>query len=319
MKKNINIDSHEEAKILFGRHDENIKIIEKELTVQIITRGETLTVKGKEKEVNLAIKLITELIDFIRTGSDLKHEDIICALNSQGLGKKRQESDLTYRRINVMGKKQFTTPKTPGQSKYVDAIRESDITFCIGPAGTGKTYLAVAMAISALKAGEVNRIVLTRPAIEAGESLGFLPGDLSEKITPYLRPVYDALYEMMDQDKVENYLERNIIEIAPLAYMRGRTLNDSFIVLDEAQNSTQEQMKMFLTRLGFDSKTVITGDITQVDLPVNKKSGLLQAQKILKGINGISFTYLTDKDVIRHKLVKEIIKAYAQLDHSLKS
>jgi phosphate starvation-inducible PhoH-like protein len=213
-------------------------------------------------------------------------------------------------KIKVAAKKMFVTPKTDGQKAYVDAIRENDIVFGIGPAGTGKTYLAMAMAMEALLQKRVSRIILARPAVEAGESLGFLPGDLYEKITPYLRPLYDALYDMMEVEQVQQKMDRGIIEVAPLAYMRGRTLNDSFIILDEAQNSTCEQMKMFLTRLGFDSKTVVTGDITQVDLPGHRLSGLVAVQSILNEIEGIKFVYLSEKDVVRHELVQEIIKAY---------
>ncbi|RKY36363.1 MAG: phosphate starvation-inducible protein PhoH, partial [Candidatus Omnitrophota bacterium] len=217
-------------------------------------------------------------------------------------------------RIEVFSKRQYITPKTRGQKEYVDAIRNYDIAFGIGPAGTGKTYLAMAMAVNALKTQRVSRIILTRPAIEAGEKLGFLPGDIYEKVSPYLRPLYDALYDMMDPNMIEDYIEMGIIEVAPLAYMRGRTLNDAFIILDEAQNSTPEQMKMFLTRIGFDSKAVITGDITQSDLPTGTRSGLIQVIDILKGIEGIKFVYLSRDDVVRHELVQEILKAYERYE-----
>lgn len=311
MEKIIKLHSDEEANILLGRHDENIKLIKQELAVKIIARGEKLTLQGEEENVILAGKLLDELIDIIRLGGNLKKQDIVYAINTLKQDKSLDLHTIYLDRIDIMSKRQFVTPKTKGQKEYIDAIRGGDITFSIGPAGTGKTYLAMAMAISALKNQHVGRIILTRPAVEAGESLGYLPGDLSEKITPYLKPLYDALYDMMEMDKVQYYLAKGMIEVAPLAYMRGRTLNDSFIILDEAQNSTPEQMKMFLTRLGFDSKAVITGDITQVDLPMNKISGLIQVQSILKGIAGISFVYLNERDVVRHELVQDIIKAYA--------
>ncbi len=314
MERVIKLHNDEEANILFGRHDENLKIIEKELAIKITARGDKLTVSGKEKKINLAAKLIDELLDVIRLGGHFKRRDLLCAINAIAQDSALGLPAIYLDRIDIMSKKQFITPKTKGQKEYVDAIRASDIVFSIGPAGTGKTYLAMAMAVSALKNQQVSRIILTRPAVEAGESLGYLPGDLNQKITPYLRPLYDALYDMMEVDKIQHALEKGIIEVAPLAYMRGRTLNDSFIILDEAQNSTTEQMKMFLTRLGFDSRTVITGDITQVDLPHNKSSGLVQVQSILKDIEGIKFMYLNEKDVVRHELVQDIIKAYARFE-----
>jgi len=311
MEKVIKLHSDEETHLLFGRHDENIKLIERELSLQIVARGEKLTLSGDENNVFLGGKLIDELIDVIRLGGHLKKTDLSYALKAIKQDASLGLHTIYLDRVDVMSKRQFVTPKTKGQKGYIDAMRESDITFGIGPAGTGKTYLAMAMAISALKNEHVGRIILTRPAVEAGESLGYLPGDLSEKITPYLRPLYDALYDMVEADKVKLLLEKGIIEVAPLAYMRGRTLNDSFIILDEAQNSTSEQMKMFLTRLGFDSKTVITGDVTQVDLPAHRMSGLVQVQEILRDIDGIRFVYLNEQDVVRHELVQDIIKAYA--------
>lgn len=311
MKRLITLHNNEEANILFGRHDENLKIIEQVLTVKIIARGGNLTLQGSEKKVILAAKLIQELVDVVRSGGGLKSQDLTYAL--RGI---KQDDNLDLHaiyldRIDIMSRRQFITPKTKRQKEYVDAMRQCDIVFCIGPAGTGKTYLAMAMAVSALKNQQISRIILARPAVEAGESLGYLPGDLNEKIGPYLRPLYDALYDMMEVDDIQRYLEKGVIEVAPLAYMRGRTLNDSFIILDEAQNSTPEQMKMFLTRLGFDSKALITGDITQVDLPTHRASGLIQVQSILKNIEGIKFVYLNELDVVRHDLVQDIVKAYA--------
>ena len=314
MEKNVKLHNDEEVSLLFGRHDENLKFIEKELAIKIISRGKNLTIKGNEKDVRLAGRFVQDLAEVIRQGGSLKREDLKCALSALKQDDALELRDIYLDRVEVMSKRQFITPKTQGQKKYLEAIRLNDITFGIGPAGTGKTYLAMAMAVSALKKQQVGRIILTRPAVEAGESLGFLPGDLSEKITPYLRPLYDALYDMMEPDKVQAYLEKGIIEVAPLGYMRGRTLNDSFIILDEAQNSTPEQMKMFLTRLGFDAKAVITGDITQVDLPTHRSSGLIQVQAILKNVPGISFIYLHEQDVARHELIQEIIKAYAVYD-----
>ncbi|MFH1778297.1 MAG: PhoH family protein [Candidatus Omnitrophota bacterium] len=310
MDKNLKLHNAEESLILLGRHDENIKLVENELGVKIVFRGEHLTISGDEDKVELAVKLFEELLNVIRMGGvHIRKNEIAYALkNMQNLNL----HTICLDKIDIMSRRQFITPKSMGQKEYVDAIREHDIVFGIGPAGTGKTYLAMAMAVSALKKQQISRIILTRPAVEAGENLGFLPGDLYEKVSPYLRPLYDALYEMMEVDKIQKFLERGIIEVAPLAYMRGRTLNDSFVILDEAQNSTPEQMKMFLTRLGFDSRTVITGDITQVDLPAGRDSGLIQVQAILKDIAGIKFVYFTGQDVVRHELVLDIIHAYAK-------
>jgi len=310
MDKTFKLLSDEEARVLFGRHDENLKMMEREFEVKVTARGENLTIGGDGKNVEKASRLFEQLLDIIRMGRTVHQHEIIYAIKALHDSSELDLHSIYLDKIEIMSKKQFVTPKTAGQKNYVDAIRQFDIVFGIGPAGTGKTYLAMAMAINALKLGHVSRIVLTRPAVEAGESLGFLPGDIEEKVSPYLRPLYDALYEMMDLDKVERFLGRGVIEVAPLAFMRGRTLNDSFIILDEAQNATAEQMKMFLTRLGFDSKTVITGDLTQSDLPGGKAVGLLQAQEILKNIEGIRFAYFTGDDVVRHELVQDIIKAY---------
>lgn len=314
MERTFKLLGDEEARILFGRHDENLKLIEREFDVKIIARGENLNVSGTEKNVQDTSRLFDQLLDIIRIGRPVRQHEILYAIRAIHQQAELDLHSIYLDKIDVMSKKQYVTPKTSGQKIYVDAIRQYDIVFGIGPAGTGKTYLAMAMAINSLKEGHVSRIILTRPAIEAGESLGYLPGDIYEKISPYLRPLYDALYEMMDIDKIQRFLDRGVIEVAPLAYMRGRTLNDAFIILDEAQNATAEQMKMFLTRLGFDSKTVITGDITQSDLPGGKAAGLLQVQEILKDTEGIKFIYFSGEDIVRHELVQDIIKAYEKLN-----
>ena len=314
MENVIGLNSSEEARVLFGSHDEHLRMIETRLDVAIITRGEKLLIKGDKASVDEAGCVLEALLTLIRSGQGAHRREVNYALDKVTKGQDLDLHDIYSDRIEVSSKRRYITPKSPGQKAYIDAILEHDIVFGIGPAGTGKTYLAMAMAVSALKKKLVSRIILTRPAIEAGESLGFLPGDLSEKISPYLRPLYDALYDMMEVEAIERLIDRGIIEVAPLAYMRGRTLNDSFVILDEAQNSTTEQMKMFLTRLGFDSKTVITGDVTQVDLPPGRPSGLIQVQEILKSIDGIKFSFFTGEDVVRHELVQKIIKAYQKLD-----
>ena len=313
MEKLISLKNLQEAKSLFGTHDENVKIIEKELGVRIMTKAESLKVEGEGKELDEATRLLEELLLTIRSGAFIKKHELLYAIKVIKEDQTRDIHSIYLDRIEVSSKRQYITPKSRGQKEYVDAIRGNDIVFCIGPAGTGKTYLAMAMAVNALKKQLVSRIILTRPAVEAGESLGYLPGDLYAKVSPYLRPLYDALYDMMEVDKIKDSIERGIIEVVPLAYMRGRTLNDAFVIMDEAQNSTPEQMKMFLTRLGFDSKTVITGDVTQSDLPSHKTSGLNQVRQILKDIDGIKFVYLKGEDVVRHELVQEIIKAYERL------
>ena len=293
MERAIALQDSQELQSLFGTHDSNIRQIEKKCSVKIVTRTGRLKVKGDSKNVRRAAVLINSLLSSIRGGE-----------KSQ---KTAQASD-QY--------KHTVTPKTKGQSGYVEAIKKYDIVFAVGPAGTGKTYLAVWQAKEALRQGQVRRIILTRPAIEAGESLGFLPGDIHAKIFPYLRPLYDALYDMLDAELIERYTETGIIEVAPLAYMRGRTLNDAFVILDEAQNCTAEQMKMFLTRLGFESKAVITGDITQSDLPGGIPVGLLQAQELLKDkIRGIKFISLSGRDIVRHELVQKIIQAYEKANN----
>ncbi|MBM3243917.1 MAG: PhoH family protein [Candidatus Omnitrophica bacterium] len=302
MDKLIRLKSHQEAYALCGLNDANLKLIEKEFKVKITLRNEHLKVSGTASNIKRGAELIDYLLEGLRSGEDrIGSLDLSYLVSNFKKPKPQGLAQLTSRQIG---------PKTLGQRGYVEAIKEYDIVFGIGPAGTGKTYLAMASAVEALKKQDVRRIILTRPAIEAGESLGFLPGDMHEKISPYLRPLYDALYDMMEAEKIEKFLETGIIEVAPLAYMRGRTLNDAFIILDEAQNCTAEQMKMFLTRLGFDSKAVITGDITQSDLPQGKPIGLLQAQDILSKIQEIKFIYFTGKDVVRHAIVQRIIEAY---------
>lgn len=305
---------------LFGDFDENIKLIESTLSIDVILREGNIVLMGEEKNVDLALKLMNELHDTVSNGKSLDKQSITYSLSLLLEGSEMRIKELED--VIVLTKKgKPVQPKTLGQKKYVDLIKSNDITFGIGPAGTGKTYLAVAMAVRAFKNDEVSRIILTRPAVEAGESLGFLPGDMREKVDPYLRPLYDALFDMLGPDRFNKYLERGNIEVAPLAFMRGRTLDNAFIILDEAQNTTPEQMKMFLTRLGFGSKAVVTGDITQTDLPNNKKSGLLQATKILKNVSGIGSMELTEKDVVRHELVQRIIRAYEKFekkeDHNL--
>ena len=304
MKKLIEIDNPYLLKEICGIRDKNLKSIEEKFKVNIYLKEKGIYVEGEKKNVEKVLEVIEELIKLIKQGIDLNEENLKSFLSSY-------ETSKDSLKIEVPSpKKKFIFPKTEGQKKYIEAIKKYDITFAIGPAGTGKTYLAMACAVNYLYTQKARRIILTRPAIEAGESLGFLPGDMYEKLGPYLRPLYDALYDMMEPQVIEEYLDTGIIEIAPLAYMRGRTLNDAFIILDEAQNCTSEQLKMFLTRLGFDSKTVITGDITQSDLPGGKPTGLKEAIKILKNISGIKFIYLSKKDVVRHPLVQKIIQAY---------
>lgn len=311
MERFIDVGRVEQLVNLFGNFDENIKIIEKEYSVKITSHAENIRVSGDEISVSKAVKALNCLIMMVEKGEILTPMRVDFVINSVADGDEDKISAvLDSDCICVTSKGKPIKPKTLGQKKYVDAISNNTVTLGIGPAGTGKTYLAVAQAVNAFRAKKVNRIILTRPAVEAGEKLGFLPGDLQQKIDPYLRPLYDALFEMLGAENFQKCQERGDIEVAPLAYMRGRTLDDSFIILDEAQNTTNEQMKMFLTRLGFNSKAVVTGDITQIDLIDGKRSGLKTAMKILKGIDDIAVITLSGKDVVRHRLVQEIIKAY---------
>ncbi|MGJ7921413.1 PhoH family protein [Neobacillus sp. LXY-4] len=308
----VKINDQHEAITLFGNSDSNLKIIEQELQVSIITRGESLIITGNADKLDLAAKVIDKLLEVIKKGIAISQRDVSYAVKLVKKGTIEYFGELYEEEISKTAKGKSIRVKTFGQRHYVSSIKENDLVFGIGPAGTGKTFLAVVMAVNALKNGQVKRIILTRPAVEAGESLGFLPGDLKEKVDPYLRPLYDALHEVLGMEHTVRLIERGTIEIAPLAYMRGRTLDDAFVILDEAQNTTHAQMKMFLTRLGFGSKMVITGDRTQVDLPKGVKSGLTEAETILKGIRGMSFVYLEAADVVRHPLVAKIINAYDQ-------
>ncbi len=302
--------------MLLGEHGKNVKLLEEREQVKIATRGNVISVSGEARRVDFVSNLLNQLYALAEKGyaiyaSDIDHAQRILAGNHSA-----EIEQIFLDKVFISSKKKVITPKSINQKHYIDAIRSYDIVFGIGPAGTGKTYLAMAMAVAALFEKKVNRIVLTRPAVEAGERLGFLPGDLAEKVNPYLRPVYDALYDMMDFERASAMIAKGIIEVAPLAFMRGRTLNDSFVILDEAQNTTPEQMKMFLTRLGFDSKAVITGDVTQTDLPPDKMSGLIHAAQILSETKGIKFVNFSDIDVVRHPLVQDIIRAYNNLNHT---
>ncbi len=295
---------------LFGHHDRHLKLIEDDLGVRLSARGEEVTLDGLPDATRQAERILFELANLTNEGLVLQADDVTHALTAL-----RQTPDASIKEVltnatTIVTKKRFVGPKSPTQKAYIEAIETHDIVIAIGPAGTGKTYLAMAMAVSALMKKEVSRIILARPAVEAGEKLGFLPGDMYAKVNPYLRPLYDALFDMMDMERANRMIERGDIEIAPLAFMRGRTLNDSFVILDEAQNATAEQMKMFLTRLGFHSKVVVTGDITQVDLPSERVSGLIEVKEVLREIEGIAFVYFDEKDVVRHRLVQDIVKAY---------
>ena len=308
-EKKIVFNEETDLKDLFGILDEHLRSLEEIYKVKVFARGRSVLIRGKKDSVMEAYTTFKKLHNLSDKGLEINKSNLKHIANTSGEDRKANLDNIFLEKIYLSPKK-FISPKSTNQKKYIDAIRKYDIVIGIGPAGTGKTYLAMAMAISALMTREVKRLILARPAVEAGERLGFLPGDMYEKVHPYLRPLYDALYEMMDTEKAEKLVDHGSIEIAPLAFMRGRTLNDSFVILDEAQNTTSEQMKMFLTRLGLNSKAVITGDVTQVDLPEGKSSGLIEAQEILSDIEGIKFVYFDERDVVRHDLVKKIIKAY---------
>ena len=314
VEMNQQLENPNEAIALFGVNDAHLKVIERELSVSIVTRGESVRVSGADETVVLVEKILQQLLVVIRKGVSISERDVAYAIQLAQQGKIAQFEELYEEEIFKTAKGKSIRVKTMGQRRYIHAMKKNDIVFGIGPAGTGKTYLAVVMAVRALKQGYVKKIILTRPAVEAGESLGFLPGDLKEKVDPYLRPLYDALHDILGQEYTQRMMERGVIEIAPLAYMRGRTLDDSFVILDEAQNTTGAQIKMFLTRLGFSSKMVITGDPSQVDLPKGVKSGLSLASNILSGVSGLSFITLEQTDVVRHPLVQRIIEAYDKME-----
>ncbi len=314
MKVSVQISRGIES--LFGTHDENIRVLENNLNISTQLLDDSLELNGADLDVARAEEILEEYVSLVKEGHVFNNGD----LNSY-LRVVTADRDVSLRALVNSGRqrnfgKKIVVPKTINQRRYLEAIERNDMVFGIGPAGTGKTYLAVAMAIAALLAKRVNRIVLTRPAVEAGERLGFLPGTIQEKVDPYLRPLYDALFDMLEPEKVEKFLERNIIEVAPIAFMRGRTLNDAFVIVDEAQNSTAEQMKMVLTRVGFNSKMVVNGDVTQIDLPLGKKSGILNAEEVLRGTEGISFVYFDERDVVRHALVQRIVKAYERFQET---
>jgi phosphate starvation-inducible PhoH-like protein len=313
LETRIELDDIGAAAEIFGRHDEHLALMEKTLAVRFVARGQELVITGDKENVDQAAEVIAQLQKFYRAGNRLTAHEVWYAIRAVRSGIKDSLGSLAAEVVMVTTRGKQIKLKTKGQQKYIETIKNNDVVFAIGPAGTGKTYLAVAMAIKALRGKEVSRLVLTRPAVEAGEKLGFLPGDLQEKIDPYLRPLYDSLYDILGLENTQKYLEKNIIEIAPLAYMRGRTLEDSFIILDEAQNTTPEQMKMFLTRLGFGSKAIITGDITQIDLPRGQVSGLINALEVLKDVAGLGVQTMTGEDIVRHPLVEEIIKAYDKM------
>jgi len=314
MKTSVKVPNGVEE--LVGTHDGNLRLLEKNFNVSVQLGEDALEIEGGDREVRRAQKLLQEYADLVESGSRFDSSEVESFLRIAG-----QDPEATLKGLAEAGRprtfgKKSITPKSLNQRTYVDAIERHDMVFGIGPSGTGKTYLAVAMAVDALLSKEVSRIILARPAVEAGERLGFLPGTIQEKVNPYLRPLYDALYDVLDPDRVERFIEKGIIEIAPIAFMRGRTLNDAFVILDEAQNTTSEQMKMFLTRLGFNSKAVVTGDITQIDLPGGRRSGLVEAIDVVSRVPGISFVYFTERDVVRHTLVQRIIRAYEEYDQT---
>ena len=310
ISQDLNFPDNTAAGALFGDLNKNLHIVEESSGVKIHVRGNNLNISGFSHDVEMAVELLNQLYDLIGKGYPVYSSDFAFGLKILGSSPKARLDKIFLDKVYVTTQNRVISPKTANQKLYIDAIRNNDIVFGIGPAGTGKTYLAVAMAVSALVSGQVRSIILTRPAVEAGEKLGFLPGDLAQKVNPYLRPLHDALFDMLGPEKSLDLMEQGVIEVAPLAFMRGRTLSNAFIILDEAQNTTREQMKMFLTRIGFDSRAVITGDITQVDLPIKKQSGLLEARNILKRIDGIAFCTFSKADVVRHPLVQKIIQAY---------
>jgi phosphate starvation-inducible protein PhoH and related proteins len=310
----ISFDDPHTANVLFGAHGENLKRISRRVGVRINAKGNILILQGDDFHVLVAKKVLVDLYGLLKKGYPLYPSDVDHAVRMISDDRNVNLEEIFLDTVYISARKRPVTPKSLSQKNYIEAIRKYDLVIGIGPAGTGKTYLAMSMAVASLMKQQVERIVLTRPAVEAGEKLGFLPGNIAEKVDPYLRPLYDALHDMMDFERASKLVERGVIEVAPLAFMRGRTLNDSFVILDEAQNTGSEQMKMFLTRLGYNSKAVITGDITQVDLPENKMSGLIEIQGILKGIEGIEFVYFSEKDVVRHPLVQDIIRAYDRAD-----
>ncbi len=314
MEQRISIERMEQAVNLFGSFDENVRLIESEFKVTISNREGELRVNGEVEDTMLAVKALNALLTISNRGEPITEQNVRYVISLVRAGQEERISELTQDVICISSKGRPIKPKTIGQKKYIESVLKNTITIGVGPAGTGKTYLAVAAAVAAFRERKVNRIILTRPAVEAGERLGFLPGDLQSKVDPYLRPLYDALFDMLGAETYQKYLERGNIEVAPLAYMRGRTLDDSFIILDEAQNTSCEQMKMVLTRMGFNSKMVITGDVTQIDLPADKMSGLKQAVRVLKDVEGIGICELTDQDVVRHVMVQRIIKAYADYE-----
>ena len=318
MEQRIGIERMEEAVNLFGSFDENIRLLEAEFQVQAVNRGGEIVVSGEPENVMLAVKAVQALLTLSNKGETITDQHVRYVIALVRSGQAERISELTQDVICITSKGRPVKPKTIGQKEYVNAILKQTVTIGVGPAGTGKTYLAVAAAVAAFRDKQVNRIILTRPAVEAGERLGFLPGDLQSKVDPYLRPLYDALFDMLGAETYQKYLERGNIEVAPLAYMRGRTLDDSFIILDEAQNTSREQMKMFLTRMGFGSKVVITGDVTQIDLPSDKVSGLKEAMKVLRDVEGVAICRLTKEDVVRHVMVQRIIEAYAKFEEKKK-
>ena len=316
MEQRISIERLEQAVNIFGSFDENIRLLEQEFSVTVVNRDGELRVDGEPEDTMLAVKAIQALLTLSSRGENIGEQNVRYVIGLVRAGKESQISELTSDVLCISAKGRPIKPKTIGQREYIKSVLDNTITIGVGPAGTGKTYLAVAAAVQAFRDKQVNRIILTRPAVEAGERLGFLPGDLQSKVDPYLRPLYDALFDMLGAETYQKYLERGNIEVAPLAYMRGRTLDDSFIILDEAQNTSREQMKMFLTRLGFGSKIVVTGDTTQIDLPDGKSSGLKEAMRVLKNVEGVGICELTNADVVRHVMVQRIVEAYERYEHA---